>query len=156
MANLTDDSTFHDSQQTFLAKWLCTTSNIQFTKKGRSYNLLDPSLPQTMNAAMLAMLYGDMITPSTNPVQAVKYNNNNLATRYKCWAEGQARYILGDETQSYVVGYGTDFPTHVQVGCWRSWLSQGCMCTSWVQCSQPQRLRFCGALGMVASVQVPS
>ena len=117
MANLTDDSTFHNQQQTFLAKWLCTTSNIQFTKKGRSYNLLDPSLPQTMNAAMLAMLYGDMITPSTNPVQAVKYNNNNLATRYKCWAEGQARYILGDETQSYVVGYGKDFPTHVQVGC---------------------------------------
>ena len=42
--------------QTFLARWLCTTDNIQFTKKGRSYNLLDPSLPQTMNAASLAIL----------------------------------------------------------------------------------------------------
>ena len=61
--------------------------------------------------------YGDIVTPSTAPMQATKFSNNNLATRYKCWAEGQARYVLGDNTQSYIVGFGTKYPTHVQVGC---------------------------------------
>jgi hypothetical protein len=37
----------------------------------------------------------------------------DLARLYKCWARGQARYALGDTGRSFVVGWGTNPPTHV-------------------------------------------
>ena len=35
------------------------------------------------------------------------------AARLRCWAQKQLRYIVGDAGRSYVVGMGTNPPTHV-------------------------------------------
>ena len=32
--------------------------------------------------------------------------------KYNCWAESQARYVLGSGSQSFMVGYGRRSPTH--------------------------------------------
>jgi hypothetical protein len=114
MAELTDDMTFHSRVQDFLQKWLCTTDVIVNSKKGRTYNLLEPSLSTTMNAAMLSLIYGYAITPKTDVLDAAKYSKKSYADRYICWAQRQARYVVGDYTRSYIVGVGKNPPKHVQ------------------------------------------
>ncbi len=38
-------------------------NTISYTPLGRAYNRFNPALGQTMNAAMLAVIYGDAIAP---------------------------------------------------------------------------------------------
>lgn len=47
-------------------------------------------------------------------LQAVKpYSDKYLSDRYLCWAMAQSRYILGDHKLSFVVGFGSKYPQHV-------------------------------------------
>lgn len=41
------------------------------------------------------------------------YSNAYLSQRYICWTRSQSRYILGDDGTSYVVGFGSHYPTQV-------------------------------------------
>lgn len=40
---------------------------ISYTPQGRAYNRFNPSLGQTMNAALLSIIYGQAIQPPTEP-----------------------------------------------------------------------------------------
>jgi len=62
------------------------------------------SLGATANAAMTALMYGDII----------EAENADSAKTYKCWALSQMRYILGDSGRSLVVGVGSDPPKRTQ------------------------------------------
>ena len=66
-----------------------------------------------MNSAFLALIYGQMVAPSEANIEADRYTNEEYAKRYNCWAQSQARYILGDVTQSFYVGYGGNSPKHI-------------------------------------------
>lgn len=114
LANITDDTTFHYTIQTYLRNWLCTSGDtIEYSGLGRAFNRNDPSLAQGMNSAFLALLYAQMIEPSAANIEADKFVNEEYAKRYNCWAQSQARYILGDVTRSFLVGVGSGTPTHV-------------------------------------------
>ena len=114
LANITDSQTFHYSIQEYLRNWLCTSGNtIEYSGKGRAFNMNDPSLAQGMNSAFLALIYAQMVQESEANVEGDRYTNGNYAKRYLCWAQSQARYILGDDTDSYYVGVGHGPPTHI-------------------------------------------
>ena len=40
---------------------------ISYTPQGRAYNRFNPSLGQTMNAALLSIIYGQAIQPPAEP-----------------------------------------------------------------------------------------
>lgn len=42
------------------------------------------------------------------------YNDKYLSQRYLCWTMAQTRYMLGANTQSMVIGVGSNYPKHVQ------------------------------------------
>ncbi|KAL3150937.1 hypothetical protein ABBQ32_000684 [Trebouxia sp. C0010 RCD-2024] len=114
LANITDDNTFHYSVQLYLRNWLCTSGDtIEYTGLGRAFNRNDPSLAQGMNSAFMALLYAQLIEPSAANIEAGTLVNEGYAKRYKCWAQSQARYILGDVTRSFYVGFGKNPPTHL-------------------------------------------
>ena len=66
-----------------------------------------------MNSAFLALTYAQMITPSEAKLEADRYTHEEHAKRYSCWAQSQARYVLGDVTPSLIVGAGSYAPTHI-------------------------------------------
>jgi hypothetical protein len=74
LAQLTDNPAFHASAQAFLQKWLCSSGDtISYTPLGRAYNRFDPSLGQTMHAALVSVIYGQAIQPppdAPKPFQA--------------------------------------------------------------------------------------
>jgi cellulose synthase/poly-beta-1,6-N-acetylglucosamine synthase-like glycosyltransferase len=112
LAELTDDTNFHYQAQQYLRDWLCTqTGIIKYTDAGRAFNFYQPDLAGTMNAAFLAAVYGNHITP--NSANTYKYNNAFKAQRYTCFARQQMQYVLGDPGRSSVVGFGTNPPTHI-------------------------------------------
>ena len=116
LANISDTTNmaFHYRIQTYLRNWLCTSGNtIQYSKLGRAFNTNDASLAQGMNSAFLAMLYAQMVQESQANVEAKRYTSANSAKRYLCWAQAQARYVLGDYTRSFIVGIGNNAPTHI-------------------------------------------
>lgn len=114
LANITDDATFHYSIQQYLRNWLCTSGDtIEYSSKGRAFNKNDPSLAQGMNSAFLALVYSQLVQDSEANVEATRYTNGNYAKRYLCWAQAQARYILGDDTNSFYVGVNHGAPTHI-------------------------------------------
>ena len=41
-------------------------ATVAYTTHGRAYNFYDPSNAQTMNAALVAIIYGQLITPPTD------------------------------------------------------------------------------------------
>ncbi|KAK9826822.1 hypothetical protein WJX81_004238 [Elliptochloris bilobata] len=114
LAQLTDDKAFHTGAQSYFQKWLCSSGNtISYTPLGRAYNRFNPALGQTMNAAMLAVIYGGAIAPqnATQLEVAPRYNDGSKSQKYICFARKQSRYMLGDKTgASYVVGFGPHFP----------------------------------------------
>ena len=66
LAMLTDNAAFHASAQAYLQKWLCSSGGtISYTPLGRAYNRFDSSLGQTMNAALVSVIYGKAIQPPT-------------------------------------------------------------------------------------------
>lgn len=73
---------------------------------GRAWNPLAPTTGDTGNVAFLAAVYGQFDSHSISAAQA---------DRYICFARSQMRYILGDKTNSLMVGNGQKPPTHAQV-----------------------------------------
>ena len=132
LADITDDTTFHYGIQRYLRKWLPTTdSPVEYSDLGRAINTNDPSLAQGMNSAFLALLYAQQIEGSAAKFNAelVRYSNPSLATKYKSWAQSQARYVFGDVSRSFYVGFGSNAPTHIQDR------ASSCPEDSQVQCS---------------------
>ena len=114
LANITDDTAFHYRIQQYLRNWLCTSGNtIEYSKMGRAFNTNDASLAQGMNSAFLALIYAQMVQDSEANIEADRYTNPNYARRYLCWAQAQARYILGDDTRSFFVGVDNNPPKHI-------------------------------------------
>ncbi|KAL3152997.1 hypothetical protein ABBQ38_012024 [Trebouxia sp. C0009 RCD-2024] len=115
LANITDDNTFHYTIQHYLHNWLTASDDaIEYSGLGRAFNRNDPALAQGMNTAFLALLYAQLIDGSKAPSELSRYSNNSMATQYKFWAQSQARYVLGDVSRSFYVGFGSDAPTHIQ------------------------------------------
>ena len=57
------------SVQQFLQRWVCTSGGkIAYTANGRAVNSQDPSFSITMNAAYLAMVYGQKIQYQKSPL----------------------------------------------------------------------------------------
>lgn len=106
LVELRGDPAYHRQMQFFLKYWVCGTGGVpvKFTPLGRSYNSNDGTLGTTANAVFLSTLYGKL----TKSKYAAK------AKRYTCWARAQTRYMLGDNHNSFVVGFGSGYPTHVQ------------------------------------------
>ena len=114
LANLTDNTNFHFRIQTYLRTWLCTSGGmVEYSHLGRASSKVDPSIAQGMNSAFMALIYAQMVQASPANLEAKKYTNKENAKRYSCWAQSQARYILGDVSQSYYIGFGPDAPTHI-------------------------------------------
>ena len=114
LANITDSTTFHYRIQEYLRNWLCTSGDtIEYSQLGRAFNTNDASLAQGMNSAFLALIYAQMVQESEANVEADRYTNANYAKRYLCWAQSQARYILGDDIRSMFVGVDNNPPTHI-------------------------------------------
>ncbi|KAK9867945.1 hypothetical protein WJX84_010587 [Apatococcus fuscideae] len=84
----------------FLASWINGNNGITVTPKGLAWTTDWGSLRNSANAALIAMIYSNQVT------------NITLATQYRCWAQGQIRYMLGDTGRSFVVGFGQDPPSH--------------------------------------------
>ena len=64
LAELTEDQSFDTKVQGFLQKWICSSGAlVAYTTQGRAYNFFDASNSQTMNAAMVAIIYGNLIAP---------------------------------------------------------------------------------------------
>lgn len=113
LANITDDSTFHYSVQGYLRKWLCTSGDtIQYSQMGKAFNRNDASLGQTMNSAYIAVIYSQIIADTEANVEADRLTNAEYSKRYLCYAQAQARYMVGADTSSFVVGFA-DAPTHI-------------------------------------------
>lgn len=51
--------------------WCSTGGLVSYTQLGRAYNTYEPSMGQTMNAAFLAALYGNLITPNISKIPGV-------------------------------------------------------------------------------------
>ena len=108
MADTDPQPKFAAELEAYFEAWMCGMSPINRTDLGRSVNTLDPTLGQTMNAAFLALLYGQTLTSKN----ATNETNADAAQQYTCWAQSQADFILSNNTGSYVVGYG-GAPTHI-------------------------------------------
>lgn len=82
-----------------------------YTQLGRAYNTFDPSLGQSMNAAFLAAVYGQLITPNISDIPgAVSYPASappgliSLTSSFS-WAWAQTRLLLGQRlTPSWRLG----------------------------------------------------
>ncbi|KAK9858827.1 hypothetical protein WJX84_008301, partial [Apatococcus fuscideae] len=84
----------------FLASWINGNNGITVTPKGLAWTTDWGSLRNSANAALIAMIYSNQVT------------NVTLAAQYRCWAQGQIRYMLGDTGRSFVVGFGQMPPSH--------------------------------------------
>ncbi|KAK9863564.1 hypothetical protein WJX84_010744, partial [Apatococcus fuscideae] len=120
LAEATDEMGFHYYVQGYLQRWVCTSGGkISYTANGRAVNSQDPSFSQTMNAAFLAMVYGQRIQYEKSPLpfQAkVPYMDETKSQRYICWTRTQVRYMLGGNTlagRSFVGGFGHSPPSRI-------------------------------------------
>ncbi len=104
MAQETGKGTFKKQSEEFLRSWMCANNVANYTQRGRAFNPNSGSLGSTSNAAMLALMYGDVIE-SESPA---------AAQSYRCWGLSQMRYMLGDAGRSMVVGVGTNPPKRTQ------------------------------------------
>jgi hypothetical protein len=93
--------------QYFLKFWLCGTGGVpvQFTPLGRAWNANDGALGTTANAAFIATLYA----------QVARKKYAAKASRYVCFARAQTRYMLGDSSTSFLVGFGKKYSKFAQV-----------------------------------------
>lgn len=107
-AILTDDPEFHSVAQSFLWDWICS-GEAKYNKYGRAWYKESPRLGSTAMVAALAEIY------SRSP-DAPK----NLKTKYSCFAESQARYIL---KKGAVVGYNKESAKHL--------FHRGASCPKW-------------------------
>ncbi|KAK9785110.1 hypothetical protein WJX73_006875 [Symbiochloris irregularis] len=106
LAVSSNDLSFHRKAQVMLQNWICALGGTTaFTPQGRAWNPLANTTGATGNVAFLAAVYGQHPSSSITPAQSA---------RYICFARSQMRYILGDKTDSLMVGNGRNPPTHVQ------------------------------------------
>ncbi|KAK9803066.1 hypothetical protein WJX73_005558 [Symbiochloris irregularis] len=106
LAVASNDVWYHQTVQTMLQNWICALGGTTaFTPQGRAWNPLAPTTGDTGNVAFLAAVYGQFHSTSISAAQS---------DRYICFARSQMRYILGDKTNSLMVGNGVKSPTHAQ------------------------------------------
>ncbi|DBB16038.1 hypothetical protein WJX82_000557 [Trebouxia sp. C0006] len=74
--------------------WMSGKYTIRYTPKLLAYSPDNP-LRNAANAGLIAVIYA-----------------KHQAKKYNCWAESQARYVLGSGSRSFMVGYGQNPPTH--------------------------------------------
>ncbi len=58
--------------------WCSSGDTISYTPQGRAYNRFNPSLGQTMNAALLSIIYGQAIQPPATPPTPLQVRPHNL------------------------------------------------------------------------------
>ncbi len=104
MAQETGKGTFKKQSEEFLRSWMCANNAANYTQRGRAFNPYSGALGSTSNAAMLALMYSDVVE-SESPA---------AAQSYRCWGLSQMRYMLGDAGRSMVVGVGSDPPKRTQ------------------------------------------
>jgi hypothetical protein len=104
MAQETGKSTFKKQSELFLKNWICAGNAANYTDRGRAFNPMSGSLGSTANAAMMSLIYGQMMA-AEKPASARTYN---------CWGLSQVRYMMGDAGRSLVVGVGKKAPTRTQ------------------------------------------
>ena len=66
---------------------------ISYTPQGRAYNRFNPSLGQTMNAALLSIIYGQAIQPPTEPPTPLQVRSNT-PTHRDCWKRQGCRMSI--------------------------------------------------------------
>lgn len=113
LASITGNPVLQFSVATYLRNWMCTSEAIKYSDLGRAFNIYDPSLAPGMNSALMALIYAQMLQASEANPQAGTSTNTTNSTQYSCWAQSQARYVLGDVSQSFYIGFGPDAPTHI-------------------------------------------
>ena len=120
---LTDGGTFHERSQFFMKGWICGSIEnsdqqpiIKYSDKGRAWNRNSGELGVTMNAAMLATIYGTYIAPSEKA----------KSERYLCWARSQVGQ-LSDLLSVALMGLSAlcriscmPWSIEMQDWCWRS------------------------------------
>lgn len=104
MAQETGQGTYKQEARNFLRSWMCANHAANYTQRGRAFNPMSGTLGATANAALLALMYSDVIAEESP----------SEAQTYQCWALSQMRYVLGDSGQSLVVGMGSSPPTRTQ------------------------------------------
>ncbi len=82
----------------------CPFTPVKATRKGLSWTEGEPA-PNAAAAAFIAMAYSSVAGDKLTQVQR---------TDLRCWALGQAYYLLGRGGRSYVVGFGPKAPQRVQ------------------------------------------
>lgn len=85
----------------FLDAWRFANTDIGVERTGSylSYVGSDGPIRNVANAAFLARLYDQM---------------DGNKKQYSCWSEFEARAIVGDGLQAYIVGTNKNSPTHAQ------------------------------------------
>ncbi len=73
---------------------MSTGVSTRYTPKLLAYTPDNP-LRNSANAGLIAAIFA-----------------KHQAKKYNCWAESQARYLLGSGPRSFMVGYGHNPPTH--------------------------------------------
>lgn len=83
----------------FVHSWARYDNGISKTPKYASWVSPNGALAEAANAGLIAWVYGTNAAPTGF---------------YKCWAEYQMRYILGDGRRSFMVGHGANPPRKPQ------------------------------------------
>ncbi len=98
LAQITGDSQYHNSVETWLNHWVNGTGGVQYTSGGLAWSNRWGSLRLSANTSFLAGVYSNTV--------------NDPSGRYSDFANSQIDYILGDNPRnsSYVVGFGDNYP----------------------------------------------
>lgn len=119
---LTDGGTFHERSQYFMKGWICGSIQnsdqqniIKYTDMGRAWNRNSGEMGVTMNAAMLATIYGTYVAPSERA----------KSERYLCWARSQVRQSSKNQDSSLSVHLMDLMP--VKACCVSEWENVPCL-----------------------------
>ncbi|KAK9830377.1 hypothetical protein WJX72_011403 [[Myrmecia] bisecta] len=104
LADLTGDQAYQATMDEFFNTWMNSGNGIQQTPKGLAYSVRSGTLRNTANAGFLAIAYGNYLGGTD------RYNDGKM---YQCWARNQIHKIIADPKRSYMVGVGSNPPTHV-------------------------------------------
>lgn len=102
---VTSDDKYKDCVEDYVEHW---TQKVTSTPNGLAYIPNDQkttSLRDAANSAMIAMAYANEMDH--------KGRSKTKRWTYECWGMLQIRYMLGDGGDSFVVGYGKDYPKRI-------------------------------------------
>ena len=95
------DTSYLTNAQQFVAAWASGSNGITYSPKGLAETGGGwGTLRYTANAAMIGMILSKYTTDAAKQ------------TAYQNWAQSQIDYLLGLDGRSFVVGFGTNPPTH--------------------------------------------